>query len=139
MPSMQSGFWNERIANTHNRTKRNTFCFYVGLHISVVRLWQDNMTASLHNKPNISFLLLFQLQLREQRTGISFGGYPSRAKQRHAVLCQGASVRGAVRPGTRNEGISYSLVSQGAAASTRTQEMESPSIGAEYNCLRRAK
>jgi hypothetical protein len=56
-----------------------------------------------------------QLQFREQRTGISSGGYPARAKQRHAILGQGASVCRAVRPGTRNEGTGGSLVAQGAA------------------------
>ena len=103
------------------------------------------MTASCRHKPILLFLLFFTIAVPQKPTGISSGGNPARAKQRHAVLCQGVSVRGAVRPGTRNEGVGGSQVSQGAAESTvrrpstRTQEMESPSVGADYHCPRREK
>jgi len=44
-----------------NQIKSNTFCFYVGLHISVVRLSQDNMIASCRHKPKLLFLLFFTI------------------------------------------------------------------------------
>ena len=129
-----------------NQTKPNTFCFHVILCISVVRLSQDNMTASCRLEPNFLFLLFFTIAVPNSEQGFHpvdiLRGQSSdmhiyaKARVLVAQLGRALGMRGLMALWL----LKVPPESAMRRLSTRTPEPESPSVvGADYHGPLRAK
>ena len=97
-----------------NQTDSKAFCFYVGFHIFVRRLLQENKTASCRQKPNFLFLIFFTFFFCANWDCLRQVAGAGRATARNSVSGP-RECTATVRSGTRTEGVSCSLVAQVAA------------------------